>query len=243
MMGSYFMRLTLLLLRAAMCSGLVFATASLLTPTIGSALTISWADLTSDNSDAGTVSGSITAPSGTVGVTYSGGYAFDELNNTGFNYWTGVGYTYNGPANQPATSDIIGLSDANTGVITFSHAVQNVFVAFNSWNGAQVTFSAPFTIIGEGCGYWGCGTFVPNGTNTGFYGNGETVGILEFSGNLTSLTFTDTVPEYWHGLTVGIADVSTTPLPSTWTMMLIGLVGLGFFGCRQSKKGGLTAAA
>jgi hypothetical protein len=229
------------LLRAALCSGLVFATTSLLAPTMGSALTVSWADLTSDNSGAGTVSGSITAPSGTVGVTYSGGYSFDQLNNTGTNYWSGG--TYSGSANQPPTSDIIALADANTGVITFSHAVQNVFVAFNSWNGAQVTFSAPFTIIGEGCGYWGCGTFDPNGTNTGFSGNGETVGILEFSGNLTSLTFTDTVSENWHGLTVGIADVGTTPLPSSWTMMLIGVIGLGFVCRRQSTKGGLPAAA
>jgi len=36
---------------------------------------------------------------------------------------------------------------------------------------------------------------------------------------------------------------SATPLPSTWTMMLIGLAGLGFVGYRQSKKAALPAAA
>lgn len=37
--------------------------------------------------------------------------------------------------------------------------------------------------------------------------------------------------------------VATTPLPSTWTMMLIGLAGLGFVGYRQGKKAALPAAA
>jgi hypothetical protein len=36
---------------------------------------------------------------------------------------------------------------------------------------------------------------------------------------------------------------NATPLPSTWTMMLIGLAGLGFVGYRQSKKAALPAAA
>ena len=36
--------------------------------------------------------------------------------------------------------------------------------------------------------------------------------------------------------------VVTTPLPSTWTMMLFGLAGLGFVGYRQSKKAALPAA-
>jgi hypothetical protein len=38
-------------------------------------------------------------------------------------------------------------------------------------------------------------------------------------------------------------NVSATPLPSTWTMMLIGLAGFGFVGYRQSKKAALPAAA
>ncbi len=39
-----------------------------------------------------------------------------------------------------------------------------------------------------------------------------------------------------------VVDAAPTPLPSTWTMMLIGLAGLGFVGYRQSRKGVLTAA-
>ena len=39
---------------------------------------------------------------------------------------------------------------------------------------------------------------------------------------------------------VDVNTVSATPLPSTWTMLIAGFVGLGFFAYRGSKKG--TAA-
>ena len=38
-------------------------------------------------------------------------------------------------------------------------------------------------------------------------------------------------------------NVTLTPLPSTWTMMIIGFVGLGFFAYRGSKKGSAVIAA
>ncbi|HLH96519.1 MAG TPA: PEP-CTERM sorting domain-containing protein [Xanthobacteraceae bacterium] len=49
-------------------------------------------------------------------------------------------------------------------------------------------------------------------------------------------------PEY--GLRYGgVAFAATTPLPSAWTMMLIGLVGLGFVGFRRRRGSALPAAA
>ena len=39
------------------------------------------------------------------------------------------------------------------------------------------------------------------------------------------------------------SSVGETPLPSTWTMMLIGFAGLGFFAFRGSKKGSAAIAA
>lgn len=39
------------------------------------------------------------------------------------------------------------------------------------------------------------------------------------------------------------ARVTATPLPSTWTMMLLGLAGLGFFAYRGSKKDSAAIAA
>jgi hypothetical protein len=44
------------------------------------------------------------------------------------------------------------------------------------------------------------------------------------------------------GVTVNF-DVAATPLPATWTMMLIGLAGLGFFGYRGTKKRTVLAVA
>jgi hypothetical protein len=38
-------------------------------------------------------------------------------------------------------------------------------------------------------------------------------------------------------------EVSTTPLPPTWTMMLIGLAGIGFVAYRRKSKQALMAAA
>ncbi len=38
-------------------------------------------------------------------------------------------------------------------------------------------------------------------------------------------------------------NVSATPLPSTWTMLIAGFVGLGFFAYRGSKKNAAALAA
>ena len=201
------------------------------------ATTVDWASLTGDNG-VDTVTGSI----GAVGVTLANStpYGFDQINGGGTDYWTTIGvgspnYTQ-GVVNRPTGPDIVALSAAGTETISFSKPVTNVFIAFNSFNGADVTFSAPFTIISQGCGYWGCGTFVPNGGNTGFTGNGETVGVLEFTGTFTSLSFTDTVGENWHGITVG---VSAVPEAATWALMI---GGLGLMGAALRRRRSTTFA-
>lgn len=130
--------------------------------------------------------------------------------------------------NRPTGSDIIALDAPNTATITFSKPVSNVFIAFNIYNDAQVTFSQPFTVVSEGCGYWGCGNFVASAGNTSFFGDGGTTGILEFTGRITSITMTDTVWEYWHGFTVGIGNIAAVPEPGSWAMMLVGFGAIGF---------------
>jgi len=195
------------------------------------AVSVNWASLTSDDPNAGTVTGTVQTSSGPVTAVYSGGDLFDQLNNTGTNYWSPPDFTQ-GVVNPPLTSDIIALSDANTGTLTFSAPVTNVFMAFNSYNGAEVTFSSPFKIISQGCAYWGCGTFVPNANNTGFYGNSETVGVLEFLGTFTSISFTDTVTEDWHGFTFGVSPAPEAP---TWVAMLLGF-GLAGAGLRMARR-------
>jgi len=189
------------------------------------AVVVSWADLTS--SDSTSVSGAITAPGGAIGVTFTGSYLFSQTNGAGADYWVDNGYTQ-GLVNRPTGTDIIALSAGGAKTITFSTPVSNPYIAFTSWNGNVVEFSAPFAVISQGCGYWGCGSFAVTPDSKGFTGIGEVHGVLQFTGVFTSISFTDT-SEGWHGLTVGVADVASgVPEPSTWAMMLIGFAGLGF---------------
>jgi hypothetical protein len=45
------------------------------------------------------------------------------------------------------------------------------------------------------------------------------------------------------GLNVEFTGLTATPLPSTWTMLIAGFVGLGFFAYRGSKKNGAALSA
>jgi hypothetical protein len=57
---------------------------------------------------------------------------------------------------------------------------------------------------------------------------------------LSAPTEGQTVTAYQENLDV---TLNTTPLPSTWTMLIAGFVGLGFFAYRGSKKNTATIAA
>jgi hypothetical protein len=196
------------------------------------AATISWADLTADNGT-NNVTGTINTGSGTVNVginTGSVNYGFAQINNAGVDYWaTG---SYNGSYNKPPTSDMVALSGAGTTTITFSQAVTNPYLAMISWNGAVVSFNDTFTVVAQGPGYWGSGNYVPINGNTGLNNPGEATAFLQFAGTVTSLTITDTVPEFWHGMTVGIGGIASStgggvPEPGTWALMLLGAGAAG----------------
>jgi hypothetical protein len=69
-----------------------------------------------------------------------------------------------------------------------------------------------------------------------------------FSGenDLSSVVFTATTTEspFIQFDDVGVStDVSTTPLPSTWTGLIAGLVGVGFFAYRGTKKNSTALAS
>lgn len=57
------------------------------------------------------------------------------------------------------------------------------------------------------------------------------------SGFTASVTYTNT------DMLLDLLPVSATPLPPTWTMMLIGLAGLGFVAHRGSRKSSLSIVA
>ncbi|MBL8587244.1 MAG: PEP-CTERM sorting domain-containing protein [Methylobacteriaceae bacterium] len=191
------------------------------------AATVQWTDW--HTAGANTVRGSIgaitvrfTSPNAPIAFAITGG---------GTDYWVDNGYTQ-GLVNRPTGTDIIALDQGGTRTILFSQAVNDVYLAFTSWNGNTAVFSQPFSVVAQGCGYWGCGSFAVNGSSDGFFGLGEVHGVLKFAGPVTSLSFGDS-SENWHGLTVGIGVASGVPEPSTWAMMLIGFAGLGLAARRR----------
>ncbi|OPY90278.1 MAG: hypothetical protein A4E72_00725 [Syntrophus sp. PtaU1.Bin208] len=188
------------------------------------AATVYWTDWT--NAGTNTVNGTMTIGSETIDVTFSGTYYFAQTSG-GTNYWSpDTPYKSATVDNAPPASDIIGLGAGGTITITFSEAVTNPLLALVSWNGNTVDFGEDeITFLSYGQGYWGNGTPVMNGDNTGFYGSGEVHGVLQVTGTFTSITFTHT-GEYWHGLTVGAVDLAPVPIPAALWLFGSGLVGL-----------------
>ena len=208
----------------------VSAAAMLCAGSASAAISVTWADWTVVS--AGIVGGSI----GGVGVTYTGPtYAVQTGAGTDIDYWIDGGYTM-GSVNRPTGTDIIELGAGGRKTINFSAPVTDLYMAFTSWQGNTVTFDRPFSVVSEGCGYWGCGTFGTFGGGTGFNGLGEVHGVLKFSGTFSSLSFEDT-SEDWHGFTVGLG-AGGVPEPATWAMMI---AGFGMVGATLRSRRRITA--
>jgi len=190
------------------------------------AVPVSWTDWTSAGVQ--TVSGNLLVDSTTVGVTYSGPYAFAQVSG-GTNYWNpSAPYISTAVDNAPPASDIVALGTGGSKTITFSQALQDPLLALVSWNGNVVDFGMPIEIVSFGQGYWGNGTPVLNQTGTGFTGVGEVHGVIRLPGSHSSITFTDT-SEGWHGFTVGavgLAQQGTVPEPGSLALLGLGVMGL-----------------
>jgi hypothetical protein len=194
------------------------------TASMAEAVTVQWASLTAQP-NATNVTGTLAG----VGLTYTGAIGFTQLNNSGTDYWVDLGYTQ-GLVNRPTGTDVIALNEGGTKTITFASPVKDVYIAFTSWNGNTANFSAPFTVVSQGCGFWGCGTFNPNMAGTGFATSQEVHGVLKFAGTFTSISFTDT-DEFWHGLTVG--TTGAVPEPASWAMLI---AGFGLTGAAMRRR-------
>lgn len=209
-----------------MRSGILLACTSALLSWAGTAeaVVVNWADLTSATTNQ--VTGTLDVNGTSVGVTYSGPYAFAQTDGTGTDFWTEPNpasrpYTGGSVSNRPPGTDIVALAQGGSKTITFSQPVNDLYLGLVSWNGNNVSFDRPFEIVSEGCGFWGCGSFT-NVTPTSFTGSGELHGIIRFQGPLSSITFTD-ISENWHGFQVGVAGVGVpVPEPAAWALMIVG---------------------
>jgi hypothetical protein len=219
------------------------------------AAVVYWTDWTADTigRTTGSATGSIAAPGGTIGVTYTGEVTSETFVNgtatSGYPSWLPASTWADGTtvADAPTFRDIIAQNGgAGTGVntITFSTPITNPVMAIwslgSGGDDANYTFSGsePFTIIAGGPSneYGGSG-LVPNGgadSVTGLEGNGT----LQFIGTYSQITFTNTNFENWYGFTLGvdgIAPPSSVPEPFSLAIFATGLASLGLLRRRERR--------
>ncbi|WP_162912999.1 PEP-CTERM sorting domain-containing protein [Rhodospirillaceae bacterium SYSU D60014] len=191
-----------------------------------------WTDWT--DTEVNTVNGSLTVGSDTIDVTYSGQFTAPTQTNGGTNYWSpSAPYVSATVDNAPPSADIIAINTVGVRTITFSQAVEELFIAIVSLNGNNgYDFGVPTDIISFGTGYWGSGTLVSAFGGNGVTSTGEGHGVIKLSGNFTSISFNATVAEHWNGFTIGVGGLAdeeppvNVPEPATLGLLGVGLLGI-----------------
>jgi hypothetical protein len=202
----------------------------------------------------GSAKGNLPLGSGNVGVTYNGevegGSSISNASSAG---------TYFDPAFGPGTFvsptapigptnngwiQLIGPSQGN--VLTFDSPVNRLFFAIISLGqpglSVDYAFSLPFTILSQGPGNWGgCYTCLSQPAPTLLHGEeGNGVLMFEAPGGISSLEFSVLDREDFHGFTIGVDAVTTTPEPASLALVATGLVGV--FGVARRRRKSSDAA-
>lgn len=217
------------------------AAALSLTALQAGAAMVNWTDWTSVSTSgaSGTMGGVTVTVSGTTnGVSQTG------CGSGTINYWTEPNaaqkpYTGGTVSNGPTACEQVGLSSATRVTISFSSAVDSLYMALLSVGqpGLAVTydFDQSFTVDSAGVGYWSSG--VPG---TYSLGAGDTMtmrefhGMLRFSGaGITGLSFTTNPNEFWHAFTLGTA--APVSAPGSLALAGLALAGLGLAARRRAR--------
>ncbi len=193
---------------------------------------VNWTSSTGPVSQTGTVSGTLF---GSINVTYSGELQFAQTGNIS-SPWHGYlpagtwesALVSNAPPNDQiiAIDGLVGFTDT----VTFSSPVNNLIMDIVSLGqpgvGTSYTFDKPFTILNIGPSTefgGGTATLTQSGnTLTGHEGDG----ILEFSGPISSLSWTGASPEFWNGFTFGAEGPATVPEPALPLVISAGLIAI-----------------
>jgi PEP-CTERM motif len=223
---------------------LTFVLASILVLVAPVHAATTWTDWTSFTASSGTSgNGSAAGSVGGVGVTYSGellGSPLTVVNGTS-TIWSPstsfVGGTVT--ASPSVVGDDLALAGNFTGTntITFASPVTNpLFAIWSLGSGIEASFTFNATPTFEAGGpnsQFGGGPIVVNGnTVSGHEGNG----VVQFTGTLSSISWTDT-PEFFYAFTVGVnGPTSAVPEPMTLLLLGSGLAGLGALRFRRSRS-------
>lgn len=200
----------------------------------------------------GSAKGNLPLGSGNVGVTYNGEVRGGSSVSTGsslgsyFDPYTYPGtYTSStapiGPTNN-GWIQLIGPWQGN--VLTFDTPVNRVFFAIMSLGQAgrsvSYAFDQAFTILSQGpASFGGCNTCLTQPFANIVQGiEGDGVLMFEDAAGITSLSFSILGDENFHGFTVGVDAVTTTPEPASLALVATGLVGV-FGAARRRRKPGL----
>ena len=179
---------------------------------------VAWTDWTSSSGSpdtpTNTATGIISFGGANITVDYSENWTFVQT-GSGENYWTeGSPAPYTGNAiidNAPTPSELVAFAFPATHTLTFSQPIVNPILAIvslgnGSGDNVSYDFDSSFTVLSEGQGYWGDGDYTLSGNKiTG----SEFHGVLQFQGTLSSISWTSSPYEFWHGITVG----AVVPIP------------------------------
>ena len=194
---------------------------------IGSAATYSWVDW--DTPSSGSVTGSFATDEGTVGVTLTGPFTSITSN---FPSWTPTATWADGTIidNAPDNGTMVRIDGTGTFTLAFDRAVSDLAMSFWSVGRTNTPVSytfdetPSFVVGGASAEFGGSAITVSGNTVEGREGNGSV--LFADTGTISSLTFTVSPAEVYHGINLGLQYDQPVPEPTTMVLASAGALAL-----------------